>query len=167
MWNETAKKLIAEKGLRHEDLIPVFKVKTRGAVGHYLSGRRDPSPTQLKSLADFLSVRIDDLFVEAPSQQQPSPEALVEAIRALPDTKPLGHRYDWSNPGGLTAQTMISKVLKGGRFDDLIEAANQYGIDELIDAYDADPALQADTCLRRNLENIRIGFNSHRAKASG
>ena len=38
-----------------DDLIPVFKKKTRGAVGHYFTGRRQPSPDQIIALAERLN----------------------------------------------------------------------------------------------------------------
>jgi len=61
-WYEYAKRLMADKKIKQDDLIPVFNVTTRGAVGHYLSGRRQPSGEQLKSLADKLGLSIDDLL---------------------------------------------------------------------------------------------------------
>jgi phage repressor protein C with HTH and peptisase S24 domain len=61
-WYEKAKRLMKEKGITQDDLIPVFDVKTRGAVGHYLNGRRQPDPDKLAAFANRLDCRIDDFF---------------------------------------------------------------------------------------------------------
>ena len=61
-WYEFAKQLMKEQGLKQADLMPVFDVATRGAVGHYLSGRRSVTAEQFKALADRLGVSMDDLF---------------------------------------------------------------------------------------------------------
>ncbi|MGR9117667.1 MAG: helix-turn-helix domain-containing protein [Gammaproteobacteria bacterium] len=50
------------KRIRQEDLLEVFGVTTRGAVGHYLTGRRQPTPDQIKALAAHLGCTIDDLL---------------------------------------------------------------------------------------------------------
>lgn len=64
-WYEKAKKIMDAKGIRQHELLDVFGVTTRGAVGHYLSGRRTPSPEQLRSLAAKLSISIDELMSSA------------------------------------------------------------------------------------------------------
>jgi transcriptional regulator with XRE-family HTH domain len=61
-WYEFAKQLMKEQGIKQEDLMTVFGVATRGAVGHYLSGRRSVTAEQFKSLSDRLGVSMDDLF---------------------------------------------------------------------------------------------------------
>ncbi|MGZ3767246.1 MAG: helix-turn-helix domain-containing protein [Mucilaginibacter sp.] len=61
-WYDYAKGLMADKKIKQDDLLNVFNVKTRGAVGHYLSGRRTPSAEQLKSLADRLGISLDELM---------------------------------------------------------------------------------------------------------
>jgi transcriptional regulator with XRE-family HTH domain len=60
-WYERAKGLMTDKQLTQEDLIPVLKV-TRGGVGHYLSGRREPDIGQLIALARFLGCSLDYLL---------------------------------------------------------------------------------------------------------
>lgn len=61
-WYDYVKVLMKHKGITQEDLIPVFGVKTRGAVGHYLSGKRQPNPHQMKALVDYLDVDFSALF---------------------------------------------------------------------------------------------------------
>ena len=60
-WFERAKILLNNKGISVKDLASVLGV-TASAAGHYLSGRRDPSPDMLKLIADTLGASIDDLF---------------------------------------------------------------------------------------------------------
>jgi hypothetical protein len=50
-WQQRARRRMGEVGVTQEDLKKPLGVKTRGAVGHYLSGRRDPSPEQFKALS--------------------------------------------------------------------------------------------------------------------
>jgi SOS-response transcriptional repressor LexA len=61
-WYERAKARMEELGLKQRDLIDVFGVETRGAVGHYLSGRRKPKPDQLAALAAKLEWSLDRLM---------------------------------------------------------------------------------------------------------
>jgi transcriptional regulator with XRE-family HTH domain len=61
-WYDRAKKLMKLRGKTQEDLKRIFHVETRGAVGHYLSGRRQPSPDQIIDLAEALECRLDWLL---------------------------------------------------------------------------------------------------------
>jgi len=63
-WYEKAKGLMVYKKIRQDDLLGVFGVTTRGAVGHYLTGRRQPGPAQMKALADKLGCSLDELMTE-------------------------------------------------------------------------------------------------------
>jgi transcriptional regulator with XRE-family HTH domain len=58
-WYERAKERMAELGVTQNDLMSTFGVTTRGAVGHYLSGRRDPPSHLLVALADRLFLSLD------------------------------------------------------------------------------------------------------------
>ena len=55
---------MSKKGIKQKDLLKVFEVETRGAVGHYLTGRREPSVNQLKKFADFLGMKLEELIQE-------------------------------------------------------------------------------------------------------
>jgi transcriptional regulator with XRE-family HTH domain len=68
-WYDKAKRLMADKKIRQEDLLGIFGVTTRGAVGHYLTGRRQPNPSQMKALADKLGCGLDELL----SDREPDP----------------------------------------------------------------------------------------------
>lgn len=71
-----------EKGITQEALAPVLKVKTRGAVGHILTGRRQMSAHQLMALARYFNVTVDELF----GDEEPDFDAirLARAIESLP-----------------------------------------------------------------------------------
>lgn len=61
-WIKRVKKLMSEKKITQQDLVPVLGVSTRGAVGHYLTGRTQPNIDQFQSLANFLAVPINHII---------------------------------------------------------------------------------------------------------
>ncbi|WP_140396771.1 helix-turn-helix domain-containing protein, partial [Crenothrix polyspora] len=63
-WYEKAKNIMKDTGITQTELIPVFNVKTRGAVGHYLTGRREPTGAQLKALSSKLNCSLDLLLTD-------------------------------------------------------------------------------------------------------
>ncbi len=69
-WFTRAARQMKVLGITQEDLMPLFKVTTRGAVGHYLTGRRDPPISVLVALADRLDLSLDDLLRGGPSRSQ-------------------------------------------------------------------------------------------------
>lgn len=91
-WYDRAKARMAalEPKVTQDDLLHVFGVTTRGAVGHYLNGRREPSAETLVKLSDRLGMTLDELLRggEAPSQVvginvSMLSEALVSLDKAL------------------------------------------------------------------------------------
>lgn len=78
-WYKKAKRLMNAKKIKQEDLIDTFGVTTRGAVGHYLTGRRQPDPAQMKALANRLGCTIDDLMTD--SEPDPMQEQIARIIR--------------------------------------------------------------------------------------
>ena len=46
--------LMEDRGLRHKDLLPVLG--SRGATSDVINGKRKPSKTQIKALAEFFNV---------------------------------------------------------------------------------------------------------------
>jgi transcriptional regulator with XRE-family HTH domain len=72
-WYERARRLMKEQGVTQDDLTAVLKV-TRGAVGHYLSGRHDPSIEQLCALAEKLNCSLDWLLL-GKTEPPPTPRA--------------------------------------------------------------------------------------------
>jgi len=61
-WQSRAKAVMKENKITQESLKSVLGVSTRGAVGHYLSGRRELSIQQLTDLANHLGVRLEWLI---------------------------------------------------------------------------------------------------------
>lgn len=62
-WQDRAKARMKQLGITQEDLIDIFGVTTRGAVGHYLSGRRQPSIEQIGALSERLNfANVDELL---------------------------------------------------------------------------------------------------------
>jgi transcriptional regulator with XRE-family HTH domain len=57
-WIDRAKQVMLEKQVTQQDLVTVLKVGTRGAVGHYFTGRSEPSLDQFGSLAKHLGVSL-------------------------------------------------------------------------------------------------------------
>jgi transcriptional regulator with XRE-family HTH domain len=67
-WRIKAKALMAAKNIRQKDLLDVFNVSTRGAIGHYLKGRRQPCIEQLNALATKLGCTINELLEDTTSE---------------------------------------------------------------------------------------------------
>ena len=61
-WYNRIKGLMVDRKIKQKDLIDVFGVTTRGAVGHYLSGRREPDIAQLKALAEKFNLTMNELL---------------------------------------------------------------------------------------------------------
>lgn len=61
-WQERAQARMKELGLTQQDLMAALGVSTRGAVGHYMTGRRDLNAEQLVSLAAKLRMSLDELM---------------------------------------------------------------------------------------------------------
>lgn len=78
-WYDRAKARMSELGLNQADLMGPLGVRTRGAVGHYLTGRREPSPAQLLTLASILQVSMDYLVLGAGKGGIPKPISSLEA----------------------------------------------------------------------------------------
>ena len=64
LWIYRVRKRMKDLEIIQAQLMPVLKVKTQGAVGHYLNGRRKPSYDQLQDLAEFLNLPLEELLAE-------------------------------------------------------------------------------------------------------
>ena len=60
-WILQAKKIMRNKGITQKDISAVMGKSTRGAVGHYFTGRSQPTLIQLKSLAKYLDITLAEL----------------------------------------------------------------------------------------------------------
>lgn len=101
-WAVIAESLMDAKNITQEDLIPVFDKKTRGAIGHYFTGRRQPDINQLLSLAKFLEVSLSELAGEIPLA--PESEYKREADRLFQEISPEAHSVMVGALRGVAAQ---------------------------------------------------------------
>ena len=60
-WIVQAKKIMRDKGVTQKDIASAMGKSTRGAVGHYFTGRSQPTLNQLKSLAKYLGISLAEL----------------------------------------------------------------------------------------------------------
>ena len=74
-WIEIARKRMTDMGISQDDLCEVLGVKTRGAVGHYLNGRREPTLAQLRALAKKLGMGLAEML-EGDGYAMPAAKAL-------------------------------------------------------------------------------------------
>lgn len=72
-WYHRAKKQMkqCDPPVTQAELMPIFGVTTRGAVGHYLSGRRKPSPVVMAKLAARLGLTADELLGGSSAKLEP------------------------------------------------------------------------------------------------
>jgi hypothetical protein len=61
-WVQAVQSKMNRLNLKQHDLLPVLKVKTRGAVGHYFTGRNELSVTQMRDLCEFLELDMVNLI---------------------------------------------------------------------------------------------------------
>lgn len=129
-WYERAKRRMKQMGITQDDLKAPLSVETRGAVGHYLTGRRDPTPDQLAALAKALKISLDELLLETPMAAEPTPkyvlrdeELLTDCMRAVrtelhamgyPDTDPI---WDEKNFTELVVFAYTRAIEKKGSID--------------------------------------------------
>ena len=64
-WAARARSKMKTSGITQQDLIRVLGVQTRGAVGHYFTGRRKINDDQAVALARYLGVTMDQLFADS------------------------------------------------------------------------------------------------------
>lgn len=122
-WQDRARARMDALGLTQEDLLETLGVATRGAVGHYLSGRREPSIGQFDALAKKLGFSsMDELLNGAPAPAHPrvltdqrppyDPQSATEA-----DSAYLAIRSDQVLVRELLAGVLAPLGLRVSRFD--------------------------------------------------
>lgn len=65
VWAANAKDRMNQLNLKYADILHVFNVRTTDAIGHYFNGRREPGIDGLLSLASFLHMSNDQLFMDS------------------------------------------------------------------------------------------------------
>ena len=92
-WIKRAKDIMKQQKKTQEDVAKAMGKTTRGAVGHYFTGRSKPTMEQVQELAKFLKVSFTEL-VDGPSKidedtlemcLQLIEEAVIEAGVTLSD----------------------------------------------------------------------------------
>lgn len=79
-WCARAVARMKELGIVQTDLLETFDVTSRGAVGHYLTGRREPSLEQFRRLAAKLKfASMDELLSGATPNRPPTATELIAA----------------------------------------------------------------------------------------
>lgn len=82
LWAQNAARLMREQGVTQEQLAPVMDVETRGAVGHYFTGRREPTLAQIQALSKRLGVTVSELLGETPLAADPTKADAVSRLLA-------------------------------------------------------------------------------------
>lgn len=67
-WAIIAARQMKVVGLTQDDLLNSFGVTTRGAIGHYFTGRREPTIKQLQRLAEKIGLSIAELIGGEPTE---------------------------------------------------------------------------------------------------
>lgn len=104
-WIITARRRMKELSVKQADLMRVLGVTTRGAVGHYLTGRRDLDGEQMHALAQFLGLTVEEL------QGSPAPAVEPAAVRLSPDELALIQKYRASDASAKEHLQAVSDAL--------------------------------------------------------
>jgi transcriptional regulator with XRE-family HTH domain len=82
-WYERAKLIMKNKNIKQHQVMEAMGVDTRGAVGHYLNGIREPSPMQLLGLANRLDCSIYEIMGNIDPMHLLVMKALRTSLRAI------------------------------------------------------------------------------------
>lgn len=111
-WYDRAKRRMRELGLTQEGLKKPLRVKTRGAVGHYLTGRRDPTPFQFAALATVLKTTTDWLLTGTSAMADESGQYQSHGVGTLSrDEHALVRKYRQLSPKERTQLQAIGDAL--------------------------------------------------------
>lgn len=88
LWALKAENRMSVLGFKQSDLLDTFEVTTPGAIGHYLSGRREPNIYSIVKLAEKLEMPLLDLLnvndtPKLNSTDKDSSKYLTDAFRLL------------------------------------------------------------------------------------
>lgn len=88
-WYGRAQEIIRNtKSLSTGELADLLSV-TPSACGHYLNGRRDPSPKQLQIIAKYVGLSMSELFGETSDKNGIWDASVADAERAYSDAETL------------------------------------------------------------------------------
>lgn len=81
-WTKIAVPRMKRLGITQDDLCQPLGVQTRGAVGHYFTGRRKLSDVQLVNLASSLRLSVGELLGEQPLYREIDDSELLELFHS-------------------------------------------------------------------------------------
>ena len=88
-WIDRAKKEMKRKNLTQQDIAPSMGKSTRGAIGHYFTGRSKPTLEQLENLAKFLGVSLSWLVADSKDSAVVDDDTLVLCIELIAEAEVL------------------------------------------------------------------------------
>lgn len=86
-WISRAKSKMAEKKLTQTDIAPSMGKNTRGAIGHYFTGRSKPTLDQLEGLSKFLGVSLSWLVSDNGENTAVDDDTLEECLRLVEEAE--------------------------------------------------------------------------------
>ena len=88
-WISRAKKVMAEKKppLTQSDIAPSMGKTTRGAIGHYFTGRSKPTLDQLEGLSKFLGVSLSWLVSDHGENTAVDDDTLEECLKLVEEAE--------------------------------------------------------------------------------
>jgi len=151
-WIIQAKKIMRDKGVTQKDIASAMGKSTRGAVGHYFTGRSQPTLNQLKSLAKYLDITLAELVDPEGVNNNPFNIDTLESFspiefNTLKSISPIDGRYSQKTSGlssifsefGLIKYRVLVEVkwLQAlSRNSEIVEVPNLYdsGANTLLDS---------------------------------
>ncbi|HHZ71243.1 MAG TPA: XRE family transcriptional regulator [Methylococcaceae bacterium] len=124
VWANNAKAKMTSMNLKYKDILHLFDVTTTDAIGHYFNGRREPNISNLLSLADFLNISTDELFLDNTKLQER--KTFKGGANLMDALKILLKLSDISDQDLVCTLNTIDKV----GTDNIMEAANALAEDE-------------------------------------
>ena len=86
-WANNAKAKMDSLNLKYKDILHLFDVSTTDAIGHYFNGRREPNIANILSLAVFLNISTEELFLSSEQFQErnrfSNGDSLMDALKIL------------------------------------------------------------------------------------
>jgi len=103
-WIVQAKKIMRDRGITQKDIASAMGKSTRGAVGHYFTGRSQPTLNQLKSLAKYLDITLAELVDPEGVNNNPFNIDTLESFspiefNTLKSISPIDGRYSQKTSG--------------------------------------------------------------------
>jgi len=82
-WRDRAKSIMREKRITQTDLATALGKSTRGAVGHYFTGRSEPDLEGFRVMASFLGVSLNYLLSGDTEELKINSNKLQDCIKVV------------------------------------------------------------------------------------